>query len=175
MTDPVTLEIVAIGKGHRREAFDCGEAALNEYLRRYAHQNHERNLARTFVAADAGKRIHGYYSLASAAVEFESLPPDYAKRLPKYPVPAARIARLAVDRAMQGKGFGERLLADALKRILLSAGTIGIKVVLVDAKSEGARAFYRRYGFQELANDPMTLFLPIETISKALVGPSERT
>ena len=117
MTDVGALEIVAIGKGHRREAFDCGEAALNDYLRRYARQNHERNLARSFVAVDAGKRVLGYHSLASAAVEFESLPPDYAKRLPRYPVPAVRIARLAVDRAMQGKGLGERLLADALKRI----------------------------------------------------------
>ena len=170
MTDVGALEIVAIGKGHRREAFDCGEAALNDYLRRYARQNHERNLARSFVAVDAGKRVLGYYSLASAAVEFESLPPDYAKRLPRYPVPAVRIARLAVDRAMQGKGLGERLLADALKRILASAGAIGIKVVLVDAKSEGARAFYRRYGFLELADDPMTLFLPVETIGKALPG-----
>lgn len=83
---------------------------------------------------------------------------------------AVRIVRQAVDRAMQGKGLGERLLTDALKRILASAGAIGTKVVLVDAKSEGARAFYRRYGFQELADDPMTLFLPIETIGKALSG-----
>lgn len=158
------IKIIAIGENCRREDFDCGEESLNLYLRRYARQNHERNIARTFVALDGGSQVLGYYSLASTSIEFKSLPENYAKRVPKYPVPAARIARLAVDRSMQGKGLGARLLVDALKRILTASTEIGMYIVLVDAKDDRAKAFYRHYGFVELANEPMTLFLPIQTV-----------
>ena len=165
-----TIRIIGIGEDDRREDFDCGVEALNVYLSRYARQNHEKNIARTFVAVDSDNRVFGYYSLASASIEFESLPDDYAKRLPKYPVPAARIARLAVDRTLQGQGLGTRLLVDALKRILTVSADIGIKVVLVDAKNEAARQFYRHYGFVELRDAPLTLFLPLDTVGRAVAG-----
>lgn len=152
----------------RREEFDCGIEALNEYLRRFAQQNHERNIARTFVAVDAGNRIWGYYSLSSASIEFEALPPEAVRRLPKYPVPAVRLARLAVDRGMRGSGLGGRLLVDALRRALSVSAEIGIKVVLVDAKNREARGFYRHYGFLELRDQSMKLFLPIETVRAVL-------
>lgn len=152
----------------RREEFDCGIEALNEYLRRFARQNHERNIARTFVAVDARNRIWGYYSLSSASIEFEALPLEAVRRLPKYPVPAVRLARLAVDRGMRGSGLGGRLLVDALRRVLSVSAEIGIKVVLVDAKNREARGFYRHYGFLELRDQSMKLFLPIETVRTAL-------
>lgn len=159
--------IVAIEDSHRREEFDCGEEALNNYLWRYARQNHERNIARTFVAVDKNERVLGYYSLASASIEFETLPAAHARRVPRYPVPAVRIARLVVDRSMQGKGLGGTLLADALRRVLTASAEVAVKVVLVDAKNDRAVAFYRRYGFMELSDAPMTLFLPIETVIEA--------
>lgn len=164
-----TIRIIGIGEDSRREDFDCGVEALNDYLQRYARQNHIKNIARTFVALDHDNRVLGYYSLASASIEFTSLPADYAKRLPKYPVPAARIARLAVDRTRQGQGIGARLLVDALKRILAASTDIGIKVVLVEAKNETARAFYHHYGFMELQDAPMTLFLLMDIIIR-IVG-----
>ena len=71
MTDIGALEILGIKESHRREEFDCGEETLNSYLRRYARQNHERNTARTFVAVDTNDRVLGYYSLASASIEFD--------------------------------------------------------------------------------------------------------
>lgn len=170
MTQSGALNILGIEESHRRDEFDCGEEALNGYLRRYARQNHERNIARTFVAADTHARVLGYYSLASASIEFESLPAAFAKRVPKYPIPAVRIARLAVDRSMKGKGLGGKLLADALRRVLTASSEVAVKVVLVDAKNEAAVAFYRHYGFMELIDAPMTLFLPIETVIAAARG-----
>jgi ribosomal protein S18 acetylase RimI-like enzyme len=167
MTGAGALSILGIEERHRREEFDCGEDVLNGYLRRYARQNHERNIARTFVAVDAQDRVLGYYSLSSASIEFESLPAAHAKRIPKYPVPAVRIARLAVDRTMQGKRFGGTLLADALRRILTASSEVAVKVILVDAKNESAVAFYRHYGFMELKDATKTLFLPIETVIEA--------
>lgn len=167
MTDFGAIEILGIEENHRREEFDCGEDTLNGYLRRYARQNHERNIARTFVVVDKNNRVLGYYSLASASIEFDLLPAAYAKRVPKYPVPAVRIARLAVDRSVKGEGLGGKLLADALQRILTASSEVAVKVVLVDAKSEAATDFYRHYGFMELIDAPKTLFLPIETVIKA--------
>lgn len=157
------IRILAIREEHRREEFDCGVEALNTYLRRYARQNHEKNIARTYVAVGEAKQVLGYYSLASASIEFESLPEDYAKRLPKYPVPAVRIARLAVSKTAQGKGLGERLLVDALKRILAVSAEVGVHLILVDAKNDKARAFYQRYGFGGLHDKSTTLFMPLET------------
>lgn len=167
MADIGALEIRGIEERYRREDFDCGEEALNAYLRRYARQNHEHNIARTFVAVDAHDRVLGYYSLASASIEFDSLPAAYAKRVPRYPVPAVRIARLAVDRSVKGEGLGGKLLADALQRILTASSEVAVKVVLVDAKNKAAIEFYRHYGFMELTDAPKTLFLPIETVIKA--------
>ena len=167
MTGVGALSILGIEESHRREKFDCGEEALDNYLRRYARQNHERNIARTFVAVDENDWVLGYYSLASASIEFASLPADLARRVPRYPIPAVRIARLAVDRSMHGKGLGAALLADALRRILTASSEVAVKVVLVDAKNERAADFYRHYGFRALNDMPMVLFLPIETVIEA--------
>lgn len=164
------VRITALEEHHRREEFDCGVEALNTYLRQYARQNHEKRIARTFAAVDENGGILGYYSLASASIEYRLLPHDYAKRLPRYrSIPAAIIARLAVDRRGQGKGLGTRLLGDALRRVLLASDEIGIKVVLVDAKDEAAKRFYQGFGFRELSDAPMTLFLPSETIVRGLL------
>lgn len=163
------LRITAITEDHRREEFDCGVEPLNVYLRQYARQNHEKRIARTFVAVDDSGRVFGYYTLASASVEYSSLPDDYAKRLPRYRhIPAALLARLAIDRSHQRKGLGTRLVGDALRRVLSASNEIGIKVILVDAKDDAAKAFYQGFGFRELDDAPTTLFVPSETIIRAL-------
>ncbi len=81
-----------------------------------------------------------------------------------YPIPAALIGKLAIDISVQGHGLGARLLIDALGRILRAASEIAVKVVLVDALTEEAKAFYQHFGFVEFKEQPMTLFLPIETV-----------
>lgn len=153
---------------HERGRFDCGEAALDEYLRRYARQNQDSGIARTFVAAGAAepKRVIGYYSVAAGAIDRANLPVQAAKRFPGFPIPVARIGRLAVDRAMQGQGLGEDLMMDALRRTLRVAAEVGIVAVLIDAKHERARRFYARYEFEALPDQPLALWLPMAAVRR---------
>ena len=101
-----------VSKHHGRETFDCGEEALNEFLRRYARRNHQLGSAKTFLAVDdTDKTILGFYSLSLASVEYARTPKIVRHKLPRYEVPVFRLARLAVDRRMQGQGLGGQLLA----------------------------------------------------------------
>ncbi len=160
--------IEPLGQQHDRGRFECGEAALDDYLRRYARQNQDSGIARTFVAVGAAEpgRVIGYYSIAVGALDRANFPLRAAKRFPGFPVPVARIARLAVDRTRQGHGLGEDLLMDALHRCLRVATEIGIAAVLVDAKHERAKRFYARYEFESLPDQPLTLWLPAAALRR---------
>ena len=146
--------------------FDCGNKALNEYLQKYANQNEKNHLSRTYILENDGS-ILGYVTLCNTQIDAKEMPSDYSK-LPKYPIPGVKIARLAVDIEYQRKHFGEMLLTFALKRIVLVSASVGIKVVVVDAKEE-SRQFYEKYGFISLTNNSLTYILPIETVLKALL------
>jgi GNAT superfamily N-acetyltransferase len=160
--------IEPLGREHDRSRFDCGEPALNEYLVRYARQNQESGIARTFVAVfdEEPNRILGYYSLTVAGIDKANLPQAAIKRFPNHPIPVVRLARLAVDRGAQGCGLGEDLLMDALTRCLRAAREIGIAAVLLDAKHDRAKRFYARYEFESLPGHPLTLWLPMASIRR---------
>jgi len=117
--------IELLEKSHKKDRFDCGVKSLNDYLIRYARQNDQKSISRTFVATDDEKIIQGYYSICSASINFEELPENISNQLPRYPIPAARLSRLAVDLKMQGTGLGERLLFNALKRVYLTSSEMG--------------------------------------------------
>jgi GNAT superfamily N-acetyltransferase len=155
-------------RDHDRAQFGCGEPALDEYLTRFARQNQESGVTRTFVAVSDAEpaRVLGYYSLAVGAIEKANLPPAAARRFPNFPLPVARLARLAVDCSQQGKGLGEDLLLDALSRSLRVADDIGIAAVLIDAKHERAKAFYARYEFDALPDHPLTLWLSLPALRR---------
>lgn len=161
-------QIAALGPDHDRQAFDCGQPALNTYLQRQASQDVRRRIAQVFVAAspDLTSRIAGYYSLSAASFERRDLPAEAAKRLPHYPVPAALLGRLAIDQAVQGQGLGELLLLDALHRVLRASAALAVHAMVVDAKDAGAAAFYARYGFVAFPSQPLRLFLPMETVAR---------
>jgi GNAT superfamily N-acetyltransferase len=157
-----------LDRTHQRGEFCCGKAPLDDFLRSLVSQYERRRLGRTYVAVRPGeKRVWGYYTLASGSVSFKNLPAKAAKKLPRHPVPVVLLARLAVDQAAQGRGLGHRLLADALRRCLRLAGQLGIHAVEVDAIDEPAKAFYERYGFVALLDDPLHLYLPVATIEDA--------
>ena len=158
--------IQPISKSHNRNQFSCGKPLLDDYLQYFARQNDEKNRARTFVAVDEENNVVVYYSLCTASIEFEELPEALARQLPHYPIPAALIARLAVDEKFRGQGLGAKLLIDALQRIVTAANEIAIKAVLVDAMDEEARNFYQHYEFIALPGQDLKLFLPIETIQQ---------
>lgn len=170
MTD--TWRIEPLGKSHERSQFASGVRALDEYLARFARQNHESGVAKTFVAvgSDSPRRVLGYYSISAGAIERENLPVQAAKRFPSFPIPVARLARLAVDQDWQGRGLGEDLLMDALHRVLRASRDIGIVAMLIDAKDEKARRFYGRYEFESLPDQPLTLWLPMSAIKKLFPG-----
>ncbi len=157
--------IEPLGSAHERRGFSCGEATLDEYLQRFARQHMASNISRTYVASQS-PAILGYYSLAMAAIQKGQLPLRYQGRFPNFPLPVARLARLAVDKKHQRQGLGELLLADALCRCSRLAQEIGTVGVMVDAKNERAKAYYQRFEFESLPDHPLTLWLPMTAIIK---------
>jgi len=158
-------QIEPLTSTHDRRNFSCGVDALDVYLRRFARQHAESNVSRTYVAAEAAA-IQGFYSLAMSAIRKENLPPKHLSRFPNFPLPVARLARLAVDTRYQRQGLGELLLADALQRCLRLSEEIGMIGVVVDAKDEKARGWYERYEFERLPDSPLTLWLPTAALSR---------
>lgn len=150
-------------KRHDRAAFTCGEPSLDAYLREKAGQHHREGVSTTHVLVDdaAPERILGYYTLSAAQLLLTDLLEHDRKRLPRYPVPAVRMGRLAVSLDEQGKGHGEYLLAHAVARCLDLRRQLGVRVLLVDALHEKAARFYRAYGFRATDADAMTLYLPL--------------
>lgn len=156
-------------KGHERSNFSCGRPSLDDFIRARVSQYEKRRLGKTYVAVPAGEKwVIGYYTLAAGAVAFEHLPSAPTHKLPKHPVPVVLLARLAVDQSAQGKGLGERLLLDALQRALDLSSGLGVHAVEVNALDDAAAAFYRKYGFAPLLDDPLHLYLPIATIKGTL-------
>ncbi len=160
--------IEALGKTHDRTAFDCGSAALDRYLRQQAGQDAEKNVAAPFVlTVPPALRVLGYYTLSASPVNANELPDTWAKKLPRYPqLPVTLLGRLAVDQSMKGKGIGQFLLMDALRRSFEAAATIAAMAVLVDAKDDAAEAFYRHFSFLPLHERPRRLFLPMKTVAR---------
>lgn len=152
-----------LAKKHTRQKFDCGEESLNLFLKKYARQNNEKGLGKTFVAVRPGKtEVCGYYTLSSGSVSFENVP----ENLPRYPIPTVHLGRLAVDTKMKGNGIGEFLLIDVLRRTLLVADELGIYAIELHAINSSAKSFYLKYGFVELNDDEQHLHLPIKTLKK---------
>jgi len=164
----MNLTFEKISRDANRQNFDCGVDSLNEYLKKYAWQNFKKNVGVTILAFEKGKRdrILGYYTVSMAQINFEHLPPGLSKGLPRYPVPAIRIGRLAVDRSVLAKGVGSALLRNALQRAIALSTQLGTCAVLVEAISEQARSFYEHYGFVTLHDLPSSLVLPVTTIAQ---------
>jgi GNAT superfamily N-acetyltransferase len=159
-----------IGKKHNREAFDCGEEALNDFLRRHARQSHELGGAKTFLAIDDAdnKTILGFYSLSPAAIAYARTPEIIRRRLARHDVPGFRLARLAVDRKFQGQGIGAQLLFAAGRRCLWASTKVGGVVLVIDAKNERVAGWYATYGAMPLLDAPLTMVLPLATIEAVL-------
>ena len=160
-------EITPLDRSHYRTGFDCGVPELTAFLKATTRQHGTKGISRTFVLTDGTPDICGFFTLTLCEVIAGQLPADSSRTLPLHGLPAVRLARLAVSRKHQGKGFGELLLADAVRRTALIADQAGVIGLFVDAKDETAQRFYLRYGFQVLPEHPLQLFLPIGTIRSA--------
>jgi predicted GNAT family N-acyltransferase len=167
MNDWSKFIIEPLSPAHDRSGFKCGIDSLDNYIKRQANQDIKRQISRVYVAVNIEKpnKIMGYYTLSSLSIELNQLPEELLKKLPKHPIPAALIGRLAVDKSVHGNGIGKMLLADALKRILVISDEIAIYAVVVDAINDKAKGFYKQYGFQSLGEETPRLFLPLKTIT----------
>jgi GNAT superfamily N-acetyltransferase len=157
----------ALQGDHAVEGFACGVPALDDYLIKRALHDQRSDKSRTYVIA-RGKTVVGYFSLAAASVDPLHATARLAAGQGAQDVPAILLGRLAVDRGVQGRGFGEALLVEALARAAGAADMIGARAVLVHAASDRARSFYLRYGFEPSPTDPLHLILLMKDIRKTL-------
>lgn len=165
-----------ISRHHDRKRFDCGVAELNDYLDRYARQNHQIGGAKTFVAVRSAEpeRALGFYSISPGAIEFSRIPSQLTKKLGRYEVPVFRLGRLATDRSMHGQGLGGDLLLSAGARALAVAAEVGGVALAIDAKDEKAAGWYQRFGALALLDDPLKLILPLGTVATAIALAEKR-
>lgn len=147
-------------------SFSCGNKDLDKYLKKYALTNDQNGYGKTFILED-NDEIVGFFTLCSASIQFEEYPSKLLDKLPKYPIPCIKIAGLAVSKSHQDKGYGKELLKQSFIKVLSVSNTIGIRLVIVDAK-ETSKVFYEKYGFIKLKDNGLTYFLPVGTIEKAI-------
>jgi GNAT superfamily N-acetyltransferase len=154
---------------HSLDGFDSGERSLDEWLKRFALATQGSGSARVFVTSSDGETVAGYYALAAAQIEPASAGARATRGEPvERPLPAVLLARLAVDRIHQGKDLGRSLLQDALLRCLQAADSVGIRLILVHALNERARAFYERFGFEPSPSDPLHLLMLAKDLRRYL-------
>ncbi|MDO4683937.1 MAG: GNAT family N-acetyltransferase [Lautropia sp.] len=143
---------------HHCADFSCGEAVLDEWLKRRALANQLSGASRTFVVTDHEQRVRGYYAMAAGAVSHQFATGGVRRNMPD-PVPVIVLARLAVDQRAQGISLGSSLLQDAVHRAVKVAQNTGVRALLVHALNERARLFYEHYGFRASPADPLLLML----------------
>lgn len=148
---------------HLTDEFECGEAVLDEWLRRRAMANQLSGASRTFVVADQDHRIFGYYAMAAGAVSHQMATSSVRRNMPN-PIPVMVLARLAVDRRAQGIKLGASLLQDAVTRAVAVSHNAGVRALLVHAIHDRARQFYEHYGFQVSPMHAMTLMLRLNSV-----------
>lgn len=156
-----------ISKSHDRQDFDCGDADMNEFLRRYARQSHEQNASKTFCAIDdaLSGHIHGFYTITPSAVAHEDVPSAMAKGLARREIAGFKLARIATDKHVAGQGLGGQLLVVAARRCLKLAAEGGGILLIIDAKNERAVDWYVSFGAEPLESRPLTLVMPLVTFA----------
>jgi GNAT superfamily N-acetyltransferase len=169
------MEIRALHEGDDRSRFQSGDPDLDRFVRLFAGQNQfKHHLGVSYVAVE-DRRILGCATVAPGHVEVEGLPAAWRKKLPRYPLPVLRLARLAVDQSARGKGLGARLLRFVLRLGLRMASDYGCVGVVADA-NPGAIDFYARFGFlpidvieggSDVRPQPTPMFLSIRAVEEA--------
>jgi len=156
-----------LGKNHDRSEFACGIETLDRYLQQQARQDADKWVAAPFVLIEPpAAKVLGFYTLSASVIDADALPTKLAKKLPRYrQLPVTLLGRLAVDRTLRGKGLGEFLLLDAMRRSLMAAAEIAAMAIVVDAKDAEAEAFYAHFGFASLQQNPSRLFLPMKIVA----------
>ncbi len=160
--EPLTVD-------HAVSAFDCGVESLNLWLQRHALQAAASGSARAYVIRDTERnRVVGYHAMVAASISPAQATARAAKGMPRHPIPAVLLARLAVHVDLQGRGLGAWLLRDAMLRALSVSDELGVRVLLVHAIDDAARSFYLRHGFEPSPTDPLNLQLLLKDVRASL-------
>jgi GNAT superfamily N-acetyltransferase len=170
----MTIVIRRLEEHDEAEHFDCGDDALNNYLKRHAWNNQEKSsIGVSYAAVDEGapQTLLSYFTLAMASVPRDAFPKKYVRGLPRYPLPLVLLARLAVDRRFAGRGLGHALISEALRISLRVADEVGCRCIITDAYRDRVN-WYARYGFVPIEgaakNGPQRMFLDMRTVRAAL-------
>ncbi len=167
----------SIDKSTDTSQFFCSENDLNEYIRKYALANHI-NRVSTCILVMVETSLVGFFCWSSSAVDKASIAPQDAKGLPRYPLPALKIGRLAVDHNYTGKGIGGFILKHIIEKAIEYSTKDeypAFSFLLVDAKSEKSKQWYIRYGFKSFSDKPESLYIPIKTLLRAVRSSQTRT
>lgn len=167
MALPSLSPVEKLGEHHQLSAFDCGNRALNDWLKRFALVNQRGDAAQTYVVHHR-QAVVGYYSLAVGSVRPEEATGRAVKGQARRPIGVILLARLAVDQRARGKGLGKALLRDALLRINGAADIVGARAVLVHAIDAEAAQFYKHFHFEPSPVDPLTLMLLMKDLRASL-------
>ncbi len=159
------VRIESLARDHHLDEFASGADELDVWLRRFARVADASGTARTYVLCDEA-RVLGYYALTTGAVKRRDMPERHARGMPGHPIGVILLARLAVDRSCQGKGYGRALMADAGVRALQAAELVGARAVLVHARDESAASFYERLGFTRSPTDVLHLMVLIKDLRR---------
>ncbi|WP_462178501.1 GNAT family N-acetyltransferase [Pseudoalteromonas gelatinilytica] len=141
---------------HVLDVFSCGKPELDDWLIKKALKNHKRNNTRVYVVCDDNNKVIGYYAIAMGSVQRESALSSLKRNSPN-PIPMVVLARLAVDEGYKSRGIGVGLLKDCVLRSVHAMNVVGGAGILVHALDDEAKAFYKRFGFNESPIDAMTL------------------
>jgi GNAT superfamily N-acetyltransferase len=171
----VTIEIRLLEQADDRKAFRSGDPDLDSFFQKYAWQNQFRHhIGNTYVAVE--RRVLGFMTVSVSSMEFERLPADLKRKLPRYPIPVPRVARLAISEDAQGQRIGRRLMRAAFAMAIDLRAKLGCAGVVVDAK-RGAESFYSSFGFEPLEiiegelqekPTPRPMFLAIREVESAI-------
>jgi GNAT superfamily N-acetyltransferase len=170
MIAPALSPPQSLSAAHALDAFECGEASLDDWLKRRALKNQASGASRCFVLCERDAVI-GFYSLSAGGIHHEGAPKPMRRNMPD-PLPILLLGRLAIDRRHHNQGLGRALLRDAMLRAVRVAADAGVFAILVHALSEQAKRFYLSRGFVESPLQPMTLLMTLATVRSILAEPA---
>jgi len=166
----LTIRMFSQETNYDLTGFDCGESSLNRFLTDHLARQHDGRLLRAYllVTDDPTPKVMGYYTLSGSCFEKETLPSRTQQRkVPYVNVPSVTLGRLAIDKTLQGQGWGMTLVTHAMRVVYLASQAVGIHGMFVDALHDTAKGFYLKLGFIPLTgNNTRSLFYPTKSIEK---------
>ena len=163
---------------HDRNSFDCGEKALNTFIKTQALKHMQAGISRTMVLPSEQPlltqkyAICAFYSVAPSSISRDTLPDQLAKKLPRYPVPVFLLAQLAVHKELHGSGLGKVSLIRALRYLWGVNRYMKAYAIVVDCLNASSQAFYTKYGFEVLCEQhgKVRMFIPMKTLEQLFKG-----